>query len=81
MNELPEHVFKIFQEILEENTNMVGEKPLDKGYFIKKNKDRATISHDDDSALYVVRFIRHQGKWKIHGKVSAYRTIPDFYKI
>lgn len=81
MNELPEHVLAIFQKILAENLNMVGEKPLDKGYLIKRNKDRATISHDDNDVLYAVRFIRHLGKWKIHGKVSAYRTIPDFYKI
>lgn len=71
----PERVSEHFTNILIQEKDFVGEKQIDNGFIIKRNKDRATIAYDDGKKIYAVRMNKVNGDWQVVGHPSIWGDI------
>lgn len=71
----PENISDHFSNILEEEKDFTGEKQIDNGFIIKRNKDKATIAYDDGKKIYAVKLSKINGDWQIIGHPSVWSDI------
>lgn len=77
----PEEIKEQFLQILEQEREFVGEKPLDNGFIIKRNKDKATITLDDGVKIYAAKMVRVNNEWRVIGFPSIWENIRELLNI
>lgn len=77
----PEEIKEIFYAILLREKDFVGEKPIDNGFIIKRNKDRATITYDDGRIIYAAKMVREHKDWRVIGFPSIWENIQELVRI
>jgi len=74
----PDDVKKHFYNVLNEEREYIGEKKIERGFIIKKNKDRATITYDNGHAIYAAKLIKSNNEdWKVVGVPSIWENLKD----
>lgn len=77
----PPHIIDFLYNVLKEEQDFVGEKPLPRGFIIKRHKDRATISYDDGKHIYAVKTAKLKNDWRVIGVASMWIDIQELLKI
>lgn len=77
----PDKIKEHFYLILKKERDFVGEKPIDNGFIIKRNKDRATITYDDGNVIYAAKMVKSHDEWKVIGFPSIWGNIQELVRI
>ena len=77
----PENIINHLYKVLEEERDFVGEKPIQKGFIVKRSKDKATITYDDGNYIYAVKLVYNKGEWHVVGYPSMWYNIQELLKM
>lgn len=77
----PTEIKRYIYNLLAQEAEFVGEKPIKQGYIIKRNKDKATVTYDDGENIYAVKLAKHKNDWRVIGVASIWDNIQELLKM
>lgn len=77
----PQHIQEHFYSILNEERNYIGEKRIESGFLIKRNKNKATITYDDGDSIYAAKMQYSNSDWQVIGVPSIWKDIKDLLEL
>ncbi|MNW17353.1 hypothetical protein D3C71_2165200 [compost metagenome] len=66
---------------MQQEKDYVGEKKIERGFLIKRNKDRATITYDNGNAIYAAKLVRSNNEWRVVGVPSIWENLKDLLEL